>query len=113
MRPGISEVTIGTFPGPMSYRFGVTGAAGVIQGMVVTCAPTGGVLMAGFTTPRIMPNWGKMATTAGCCGVLMDINRWCPGIGIMAILTHTRIMVAWGAMAIRTHGHPSMIHGYL
>lgn len=28
----------------------------------------------------------------------------------MAILTHSRIMVAWGAMAIRTYSHPAMIY---
>jgi len=66
--------------------------------------------MAGFTTSRIMPDRCKVATTAGCGGVFMNINRCCPGVGIMAILTYTRIMVARSTMAIRTYSHPAVIY---
>ena len=56
MRPGISKVTIRALTGPMAIGFSVTGAAGVIQGVVIAGAPAGGVGVAGLTTARIMPN---------------------------------------------------------
>jgi len=50
-------MTIGTFTRPVTIRFGMTGATGVIQCMVITGTPTAGTMMTGFTTARIMAYW--------------------------------------------------------
>jgi len=97
IRPGIREVTIGTFTRPMIDRFWMTGAAGVIQGMVITGTPGSGIFVTYIARTRIMTDGGNMAGCAiGCTTVV--VTDFTPIIGIMTTLAQSWIVVGWCIM---------------
>lgn len=102
IRPGIDEVTVGTFSTPMPCWFGMARTAIVIQRVIVTYGiPISRILVTGITGARIMIVIDLMAGSAICHPKMIVID-FLPDCRIMTILTYPRIMIGRHIMAART-----------
>jgi len=107
--PYTRVVALGALPRPVAGRGIMAVGAGVVGFMCVRRGPRRSIV-AQQTVARIVVRGSGVTGCAGCVAGVVEVHQ-CPIGSTVASVAISRIVSAWGSMALAASGNPRVVEG--